>query len=271
VARRNTANSAAMCDKELTARQAALPGSATVTLEQLCSHSRKPPTAHEFRGGRLRHTSSIVKIATSRRKTASCSLGADPRNPFRRIGPPTLCWRRFQECFGSAPVDGVFALKLNKQPDRPPPERHESRPLSRTPVNVLRLSRLMQKRYAWITRGAQNTSSILFPQQALDASNSGIQTVDRPRATNSRASCATAGKYGTHRGEFGLYTPVRRPIQPSSDSTLHRLSRSASIASWRPSGNRPRHRTCSEFCAPSGCRERDDFEAGWVLERALPA
>jgi hypothetical protein len=102
---------AAMCDKELTARQARA-WKRTVTLEQLCSHSRKRPLPMIRAVG----ASYIInrKIAT-RAQTAS----------FFGCRPETLSAHRrrhyvaqFQECFGSAPVM-AFCSELNKQPDRP--------------------------------------------------------------------------------------------------------------------------------------------------------
>ncbi|HEX3950283.1 MAG TPA: hypothetical protein VHW95_10580 [Steroidobacteraceae bacterium] len=102
---------AAMCDKELTARQARA-WKRTVSLEQLCSHSRKRPLPMLRAVG----ASYIInrKIAT-RAQTAS----------FFGCRPETLSAHRrrhyvaqFRECFGSAPVM-AFCSELNKQLDRP--------------------------------------------------------------------------------------------------------------------------------------------------------
>lgn len=101
----------AMCDKELPARQARA-WKRTVTLEQLCSHSRKRPLPMI----RAVSASYIInrKIAT-RAQTAS----------FFGCRPETLSAHRrrhyvaqFREYFGSAPVM-AFCSQLNKQPDRP--------------------------------------------------------------------------------------------------------------------------------------------------------
>jgi REP element-mobilizing transposase RayT len=102
---------AAMCDKELPARRARA-WKRTVTLEQLCSHSRKRPLPMI----RAVSASYIMnrKIAT-RAQTASF-FGCRPEtlSAHRRRHYVTL----FRECFGSAPVM-VFCSELNKQPDTP--------------------------------------------------------------------------------------------------------------------------------------------------------
>jgi hypothetical protein len=100
---------AAMCDKELTARQARA-WKRTVTLEQLCSHSRKRPLPMIRAVG----ASYIInrKIAT-RAQIAS----------FFGCRPETLSAHRrrhyvaqFRECFGSGSVM-AFCSQLNKQAD----------------------------------------------------------------------------------------------------------------------------------------------------------
>jgi REP element-mobilizing transposase RayT len=102
---------AAMCDEELTARQARA-WKRTVTLEQLCSHSRKRPLPMIRAVG----ASFIInrKIAT-RAQTAR----------FFGCRPETLSAHRrrhylaqFRQCFGSAPVM-TFCAQLNNQPERP--------------------------------------------------------------------------------------------------------------------------------------------------------
>jgi hypothetical protein len=102
---------AAMCDKELPARQARA-WKRTVTLEQLCSPSRKRPLPMI----RAVSASYIInrKIAT-RAQTASF-FGCRPEtlSAHRRGHYVTL----FRECFGSAPVM-LFCSELNKRPDRP--------------------------------------------------------------------------------------------------------------------------------------------------------
>jgi hypothetical protein len=102
---------AELCDKELPARQARL-WKRTVTLDQLCSHSRKRPLPMI----RAVSASYIInrKIAT-RAQTASF-FGCRPEtlSAHRRRHYVTL----FRECFGSAPVM-EFCSELNKQPDRP--------------------------------------------------------------------------------------------------------------------------------------------------------
>jgi hypothetical protein len=102
---------AAMCDKELPARQARA-WKRIVTLDHLCSHSRKRPLPMI----RAVSASYVInrKIAT-RAQTAS----------FFGCRPETLSAHRrrhyvtqFQECFGSAPLM-AFCSELNKQPERP--------------------------------------------------------------------------------------------------------------------------------------------------------
>jgi REP element-mobilizing transposase RayT len=102
---------AAMCDRELPVRQARL-WKRTVTLDQLCSHSRKRPLPMI----RAVSASYIInrKIAT-RAQTASF-FGCRPEtlSAHRRRRYVTL----FRECFGPTAVM-VFCSELNKQPGRP--------------------------------------------------------------------------------------------------------------------------------------------------------
>jgi hypothetical protein len=100
---------AAMCDTELPARQARA-WKRTVTLDQLCSHSRKRPLPM------IRAVSAsyaIKRRIASRAQTASF-FGCRPEtlSAHRRRHYVTL----FRECFGSAAVM-LFCTELNRQPD----------------------------------------------------------------------------------------------------------------------------------------------------------
>jgi hypothetical protein len=102
---------AAMCDRELPVRQSRL-WKRTVTLDQLCSHSRKRPLPMI----RAVSASYIMnrKIAT-RAQTANF-FGCRPEtlSAHRRRRYVTL----FREYFGPTAVM-VFCSELNRQPDRP--------------------------------------------------------------------------------------------------------------------------------------------------------
>jgi hypothetical protein len=102
---------AEMCDKYLPARQARL-WKRTVTLEQLCSHSRKRPLPMI----RAVSASYLINRRIATRAQTASFFGCRPEtlSAHRRRRYVTL----FRECFGSAPVM-VFSSELNKQLDRP--------------------------------------------------------------------------------------------------------------------------------------------------------
>jgi hypothetical protein len=100
----------AMCDKELPARQARV-WKRTVTLEQLCSHSRKRPLPMI----RAVSASYIINRDIATRAQIASFFGCRPEtlSAHRRRYYVTL----FCERFGSAAVMG-FCSELNEQPDR---------------------------------------------------------------------------------------------------------------------------------------------------------
>ena len=102
---------AAMCDKELPPRQARA-WKRTVTLEQLCSHSRKRPLPMI----RAVSASYVIKLKIATRAQTASFFGCRPEtlSANRRRHYVTL----FRECFGSAAVV-VFCSELNNKPDYP--------------------------------------------------------------------------------------------------------------------------------------------------------
>jgi hypothetical protein len=102
----------ALCDKELPARQARA-WKRTVTLEQLCSHSRRRPLPMI----RAVSASYIINRRIATRAQTASFFGCRPEtlSAHRRRHYVTL----FRGCFGSAAVM-MFCSELNKQSDRLP-------------------------------------------------------------------------------------------------------------------------------------------------------